>query len=44
LGGYLADAQPPGGLFVASIAITLLVLAGGLVFFRRTERTFADII
>jgi lipopolysaccharide transport system permease protein len=44
LGGYLADAQPPGGLFVVSIAIALLVLAGGLVFFRRTERTFADII
>jgi lipopolysaccharide transport system permease protein len=44
LGGYLADARPPGGLFVVSVAITLLVLAGGLVFFRRTERTFADII
>jgi lipopolysaccharide transport system permease protein len=44
LGGYLADAQPPGGLFAVSIAITLLVLAGGVVFFRRTERTFADII
>jgi lipopolysaccharide transport system permease protein len=44
LGGYLAGAQPPGGLFAISIAITLLVLAGGVVFFRRTERTFADII
>lgn len=44
LGRHLADAQPPGPLFAVSIAITLLVLASGLVFFRRTERTFADII
>ena len=29
---------------VISIAITLLVLISGAVFFRRTERTFADII
>ena len=44
LGGQLADAQAPGVLFAMSIAITLLVLVSGAVFFRRTERTFADII
>jgi lipopolysaccharide transport system permease protein len=44
LGGHLADARPPGALFAVSIAITLAVLISGLAFFRRTERTFADII
>ncbi len=44
LGRQLADAQPPGLLFAISIAITLLVLLSGAVFFRSTERTFADII
>ena len=44
LGNQLADAQPPGALFAISIAITLLVLVSGVVFFRTTERTFADIV
>lgn len=44
LGNHLADAQPPGALFPVSIAITLLILVSGAIFFRRTERTFADII
>ena len=44
LGNRLADAQAPGVLFVMSVAITLIVLVSGAVFFRRTERTFADII
>ncbi len=44
LGNHLADAQPPGGLFPASIAITMLILISGAIFFRRTERTFADVI
>ena len=44
LGSRLADAQPPGPLFALSIAIALVVLVSGAVFFRRTERTFADII
>jgi lipopolysaccharide transport system permease protein len=44
LGGYLGDATPPGPLFAVSIVITLLVLGTGLIFFRRTERSFADII
>lgn len=44
LGAQLEDATPPGGLFYASIAIALGVLVSGLIFFRRTERTFADVI
>ena len=44
LGRRLADAQPPGPLFLASIGIALLVLVSGVIFFRRTERTFADIV
>lgn len=44
LGNHLADAQPPGALFPVSIAIALLILISGAIFFRRTERTFADII
>jgi len=44
LGNKLADAQAPGPLMAVSIAISLLVLVTGAVFFRSTERTFADII
>ncbi len=44
LGAHLEDAAAPGGLFVVSIVIALLVLASGLVFFRNTEKTFADIV
>ena len=43
LGGVM-EAEPPGALFALSVAITLVVLASGAVFFRSTERTFADII
>jgi len=44
LGNRLQDAAAPGGLFFVSILITLGVLVSGMMFFRRTERTFADII
>ncbi len=44
LGNHLADAQPPGALFPVSIGIALAILVSGAIFFRRTERTFADII
>lgn len=44
LGNQLAEAQPPGELFPISIGIALAVLVSGAIFFRRTERTFADII
>ena len=44
LGARLGDARPPDMLFVVSIALTLVVLLSGLVFFRNTERTFADLV
>jgi lipopolysaccharide transport system permease protein len=44
LGDHLTDVQDFGPLFVASVAITVLVLVTGAFFFRRIERTFADII
>ncbi len=44
LGNHLADAHPPGTLFAISVAITLAVLSSGFMYFRATERTFADII
>lgn len=44
LGSRLADAQPPGPLFFVSVAIAGMVLLGGAIFFRSTERTFADIV
>jgi lipopolysaccharide transport system permease protein len=44
LGGYLGDAAPAGPLFAVSIVIAIAVLTSGLIFFRRTERSFADVI
>jgi lipopolysaccharide transport system permease protein len=44
LGNQLADAQAPGTLFAVSIVIALAVLVSGFIFFRHTERSFADII
>ena len=43
LGGVM-QTEPPGALFAVSVAITLMVLVSGAVFFRSTERTFADVI
>jgi lipopolysaccharide transport system permease protein len=44
LGEQLGDVQPPGALFAVSVLISLIVLVTGAAFFRRTERTFADIV
>jgi len=44
LGNRLADAQAPGNLFPISIGVTLIVVVSGLIFFRHTEHSFADII
>jgi len=44
LGNYMTDAWNPGLIFAISIGITLVVLVSGVIFFRNTERTFADII
>ena len=43
LGGVM-EAEPPGALFAVSVVISLVVLVSGAVFFRSTERTFADVI
>lgn len=43
LGGVM-QTEPPGALFAVSVGITLVVLVSGAVFFRSTERTFADVI
>jgi lipopolysaccharide transport system permease protein len=44
LGGALYETQLSGLLLIVSALISLLVLFSGAVYFRRTERTFADII
>jgi lipopolysaccharide transport system permease protein len=44
LGGQLADTRPPDTFFLVPVAIALAVLVSGLIFFRNTERTFADIV
>jgi lipopolysaccharide transport system permease protein len=44
LGGRHSDAAGSGSLFAVSVLIALVVLFSGAVFFRRTERTFADIV
>jgi lipopolysaccharide transport system permease protein len=41
----LGDSQPPPGpMMFVSVAITLLLLVGGLFYFRRMERGFADVV
>jgi lipopolysaccharide transport system permease protein len=42
--GQSPEAQSYLWIFVLSLTTMLVVLIGGLIFFRRTERTFADII
>jgi lipopolysaccharide transport system permease protein len=44
LAGTSTGAQAPGAALAVSVAITLVVLLGGVVFFRTAERTFADIV
>jgi lipopolysaccharide transport system permease protein len=36
--------EPPAATVFASAAVTLLILVGGLAYFRRVERSFADVI
>lgn len=40
----LGSGMNPGPLLAAGSAVTVLLLAGGLLYFRRMERTFADIV
>jgi lipopolysaccharide transport system permease protein len=44
LSGSSPQFTPPGSLAALSVAISLAVLVSGLLYFRHTERTFADII
>jgi lipopolysaccharide transport system permease protein len=44
LGRQLAEAHAPDLFFAMSVGISLVVLITGAIFFRRTERTFADTI
>jgi lipopolysaccharide transport system permease protein len=40
----LGKAEGPGALLAVSITIVMLILVGGLYYFRRTEKTFADVV
>ncbi len=40
----LGKAEGPGALLPVSVAIVILVLVSGLYYFRRMERTFADVV
>lgn len=40
----LGSVDPPDYTLAISAAVTLVALIGGLAYFRRTERTFADVI
>jgi lipopolysaccharide transport system permease protein len=40
----LGTGARPGGLIVASTAISMLLLVSGAFYFRRVEQTFADVI
>ena len=44
LSPHLGSAQAPGWVLLISFLISISVLISGAVYFRRTERTFADII
>ena len=40
----LGRGDPPGGMMLVSMSVVVIVLVSGLFYFRRMERTFADII
>ena len=40
----LGVGQPPSASLVASIAVALIVLISGVIYFRRMEQTFADVV
>jgi lipopolysaccharide transport system permease protein len=40
----LGKAEAPGPLLVISAAVVILLLLGGLFYFRRMEKTFADVV
>ena len=40
----LGKTEGPGALLAVSVAITIVILIGGLYYFRRMEKTFADVV
>jgi lipopolysaccharide transport system permease protein len=36
--------QPPGHLMLVSVAVVVLVLLGGLIYFQRVDATIADVV
>jgi lipopolysaccharide transport system permease protein len=40
----LGVGAPPSGLLAVSVVVSVLVLIGGALYFRRMERTFADVV
>ena len=40
----LGHAAPAGAMLAVSMAVTALILVGGLYYYRRMERTFADVV
>jgi len=40
----LGEAEPPGPMLAVSVAATAALLVGGLLYFRRMERSFADVV
>lgn len=40
----LGKAEAPGGMVWVSVVVTGVLLVGGLLYFRRMERTFADLV
>ncbi|MDE2060229.1 MAG: ABC transporter permease, partial [candidate division NC10 bacterium] len=40
----LGKAEGPGALLAVSVTIVILILVGGLYYFRRMEKTFADVV
>ena len=40
----LVGASPPGELFWLSVVVVVLLLASGLVYFKHTEKIFADVV
>jgi lipopolysaccharide transport system permease protein len=40
----LGKSDPPGALLAVSIGVVILILIGGLYYFRRMEQEFADVV
>jgi lipopolysaccharide transport system permease protein len=40
----LGTANAPGPMLAVSVAVVVALLVGGLYYFRRMEKTFADVV